>query len=121
MKQREFIMFAAQRGNFSVRIMRLAFEAITTAISDLLLSGEALNFRDFGKFTLEVRKARTAQDINRGKTMILPPSYIIKFTPCKRVRDTLAKMHVPEEYEYEYDDKVRRKSDIYAENDRSRL
>lgn len=121
MKQREFIDFAAKRGNFSKRIMRLAFEAITTSIADLLMAGETLNFRDFGKFTLEVRKARTAQDINKGKTMILPPSYVVKFTPSKRMRDVLAKMHVPEEYEYEYDDKVRRKTEIYEQSDRDRL
>lgn len=114
MNQSKFIEFAAQRGNFSKRLMRMAFDAISSSLVDILISGEEVMFRGFGKFTLEVRGARTAQDIHRGKLIILPPQYVIKFTPSKDVREKLTAMHVPESYEEEYDDKVARKGVTYG-------
>lgn len=60
-------------------------------INSELLSGGKVIFRGLGTFYSELRKERTARDIRKGKTIIIPERYVVRFKPSIALADGLAK------------------------------
>ena len=60
-------------------------------ITEALVAGEHIEFRDFGAFDVKLRKARTGR--NPGKpddTVLIPPRKVVKFKPGKKMRQLVA-------------------------------
>lgn len=54
-----------------------------------LISGEAVNFRKFGTFYLKHRASKTARNIAKNTTMIIPAHNIAAFKPSKEFADAI--------------------------------
>lgn len=58
-------------------------------IKDSLISGESVNFRNFGTFYLKHRAAKTARNIAKNTTMIIPEHNIAAFKPAKEFAEAI--------------------------------
>lgn len=56
-------------------------------ITDALLAGKHVEFRDFGVFEITTRKARIGRNPNKPEDVVqIPERKIVKFKPGKRMR-----------------------------------
>jgi DNA-binding protein HU-beta len=60
-----------------------AVEAFMESVKDLLTEGSNVYFRGFGSFIVKRRAAKTARNISKNKTIIIPEHFIPSFKPAK--------------------------------------
>jgi nucleoid DNA-binding protein len=89
MDKEKLILALAGRTNQSREAAERALNAVLNIIIETLASGESVKIVGFGSFDMERRASRTARDIDAGKQMILPASYVPVFHPGKRLRDLI--------------------------------
>lgn len=58
-------------------------EQFMTVVKDSLSHGENVYLRGFGSFIVKKRAEKTARDINKNTTMIIPAHNIPAFKPAK--------------------------------------
>ena len=58
-------------------------EQFMTVVKDSLAHGENVYLRGFGSFIVKKRAEKTARDINKNTTMIIPAHNIPAFKPAK--------------------------------------
>lgn len=63
-------------------------------IKSSLISGEQVNFRKFGTFYLKHRAEKTARNIAKNTTMVIPPHNIAAFKPAKEFADAIVEADV---------------------------
>lgn len=66
-------------------------DAVLGAITKSLISGEDVTLKGFGSFVIKIAKAKTAQDMNNGKTIIIPEHKVVKFKPSIELKDGVSK------------------------------
>lgn len=60
-----------------------AVEAFMTSVMDSLASGENVYLRGFGSFNVKKRAQKTARNISKNTTIIIPEHNIPSFKPAK--------------------------------------
>lgn len=58
-------------------------EAFMETVKDSLVNNENVYLRGFGSFTVKKRAQKTARNISKNTTMIIPEHYIPAFKPSK--------------------------------------
>ena len=58
-------------------------EGMMAAIKESLVNDEAVYLRGFGSFILKKRAEKTARNISKNTTLIIPSHNIPAFKPCK--------------------------------------
>jgi len=66
-------------------------EQFMTVVKDSLAHGENVYFRGFGSFTVKQRAEKTARNISRNTTLIIPAHNIPAFKPASSFKDEVAK------------------------------
>ena len=61
-----------------------------TVIKDSLAHGENVYLRGFGSFIVKQRAEKTARDINKNTTLIVPAHNIPAFKPAKTFMEEVA-------------------------------
>lgn len=57
-------------------------------ITEALMRGETIEFRDFGVFGIALRKSRIGRNPNRPQeTVVIPERKVVKFKPGKKMRE----------------------------------
>ena len=69
------------------RDVELAVNCLLEQLITGLISGERIEIRDFGSFSLRHRQARIARNPKTGESVPLPPKVAIHFKPGKGLRD----------------------------------
>jgi Bacterial nucleoid DNA-binding protein len=69
--------------------VQLVIESAALLVRDAIIRGDRVVIAGFGSFTPTVRKAKTAQDIRRGKAIQLPARRGVKFRPSKFIKSAL--------------------------------
>ena len=69
------------------RDVELAVNAILERMSDALASGERIEIRGFGSFSLHFRPPRIARNPKTGEPVALPCKYAPHFKPGTELRD----------------------------------
>lgn len=64
-------------------------DAYAATIKSALINGESVNFRNFGTFYLKHRAAKTARNIAKNTTIIIPEHDIASFKPSKEFADAI--------------------------------
>ena len=85
---------AQQTGQAQVavkQIIQTLFDEIVTE----LVSGNRLEFRDFGIFEVVVRKARTGRNPKTGEKVAVPPKRVVTFKMGKVMKEKVAASGVP--------------------------
>ena len=58
-------------------------EGLMATVKDSLAKGEPVYLRGFGSFILKKRAAKTARNISKNTTLVIPAHDIPVFKPCK--------------------------------------
>ena len=66
-----------------------AVDAMFVQLADSMKQGGDVRIPDFGTFKVAQRKAREGRNPATGKTIQIPASKVPKFTPAKKLKDTL--------------------------------
>lgn len=66
-------------------------EKLMEVIKDSLAHGENVYLRGFGSFTVKKRAAKTARDISKNTTLIVPEHNIPAFKPANAFKKEVAK------------------------------
>ncbi len=68
-----------------------AVEAFMTSVIDALADGENVYLRGFGSFNVKKRAQKTARNISKNTTIIIPEHNIPAFKPAKTFISTMQK------------------------------
>ena len=66
-------------------------EAMMSVMKDTMSQGECIYLRGFGSFILKHRAQKTARNISKNQTIIVPAHDLPAFKPCKDFADMLKK------------------------------
>ncbi len=78
---------AEHQEQLSVKDIELSVKMILEYMSQILSSGERIEIRGFGSFSLHFREPRTGRNPKTGETVYLSGKYVPHFKPGKELRD----------------------------------
>lgn len=76
-----------QQEQLSVRDVELAVKAMLEHMTQVLASGERIEIRGFGSFSLHYRAPRLGRNPKTGESVELAGKYVPHFKPGKELRD----------------------------------
>jgi integration host factor subunit beta len=82
---------AAKQTQLSLKDVELAVKGVIEQMSDSLASGERIEIRGFGSFSLHYREPRLGRNPKTGDTVDLSGKYVPHFKPGKALRDRVNK------------------------------
>jgi integration host factor subunit beta len=88
----ELIEKIAQKQNhLQHKDIELSVKSVIEQMSDALSSGERIEIRGFGSFSLHFRPPRVGRNPKTGETVSLPGKYVPHFKPGKELRERVNK------------------------------
>lgn len=66
-----------------------ALEAMFEKISLTLEKGENVTIRNFGTFTIKIRKARKGVNPKTGEAIMIDKQRVVKFNSCKKLKQAV--------------------------------
>ncbi len=78
---------ARQQPHLALRDVELAVKCIIEQMSETLASGERIEIRGFGSFSLHHRPPRMGRNPKTGESVSLTEKYVPHFKPGKELRD----------------------------------
>lgn len=78
---------AQKQGQLAYKDVELAVNSILEYMAQTLASGERIEIRGFGSFSLHYRPARVGRNPKSGEPVSLPAKYVPHFKPGKELRD----------------------------------
>ena len=82
---------AAKQTQLSLKDVELAVKGVIEQMSDSLASGERIEIRGFGSFSLHYREPRLGRNPKTGDRVDLSGKYVPHFKPGKELRDRVNK------------------------------
>ena len=80
-------VLARKQPQLAYRDIELAVKTILEYMSASLSSGERIEIRGFGSFSLHFRPARSGRNPKSGEPVLLPAKYVPHFKPGKELRE----------------------------------
>lgn len=88
MTKSELIEFITEKQNqLPIKDVEMAVKLLLDHMSDILASGERIEIRGFGSFSLHYRAPRTGRNPKTGESVVLEGKYVPHFKPGKEMRD----------------------------------
>ena len=89
MTKSELIEYIAEKDGqqLPVKDIELAVKLVLGYMSDVLATGERIEIRGFGSFSLHYRDPRLGRNPKTGETVELDGKYVPHFKPGKEMRD----------------------------------
>lgn len=78
---------AEQQEQLSVKDVELAVKMVLEYMSQVLSTGERIEIRGFGSFSLHYREPRVGRNPKTGESVRLDGKYVPHFKPGKELRD----------------------------------
>lgn len=78
---------AASQAQLSLKDVELAVKTVLEHMSEALASGERIEIRGFGSFSLHYREPRRGRNPKTGDTVDLTGKYVPHFKPGKELRE----------------------------------
>ena len=92
MTKSELIEALAQKqSQLAYKDVELAVKEMLDHMAQTLASGERIEIRGFGSFSLHYRPPRTGRNPKTGDAVILAPKYVPHFKPGKELRERVNK------------------------------
>lgn len=82
MTKAEIVTEIAKQTGIEKAAVLSVVENLMSVIKDSLANGENVYLRGFGSFTVKKRAAKTARNISKNTTLIIPEHNIPVFKPC---------------------------------------
>jgi integration host factor subunit beta len=86
---------AAEQPQLVYRDVELAVKGLLERMADALASGERIEVRGFGSFSLHHRPCRTGRNPKTGASVEVPDKYVPHFKPGKELREKVDGAKVP--------------------------
>ena len=80
-------IIAAKQTQLSVKDVELAIKTLIDLMSDTLSSGQRIEIRGFGSFSLHYRAPRMGRNPKTGESVNLQAKHVPHFKPGKELRD----------------------------------
>ncbi len=80
-------LIASKQQHLPYRDVELAVKTVLERMSDALASGERIEIRGFGSFSLHHRPPRIGRNPKTGEPVALPGKYVPHFKPGKQMRE----------------------------------
>ncbi|MDD5277290.1 MAG: integration host factor subunit beta [Methylovulum sp.] len=78
---------ARQQPHLALKDVELAVKCIIEKMNQALSSGERIEIRGFGSFSLHLRPPRVGRNPKTGESVTLSKKYVPHFKPGKELRD----------------------------------
>ena len=88
-------LLARKQPQLAYRDIELAVKTILEYMSASLSSGERIEIRGFGSFSLHFRPARSGRNPKSGEPVSLPAKYVPHFKPGKELRERVNNRYNP--------------------------
>ena len=79
-------LLSAEQNQLGYRDVELAVKVILESLTNALSSGERIEVRGFGSFTLHHRQARVGRNPKTGNSVTVPDKHVPHFKPGKELR-----------------------------------
>ena len=79
-------LLSAEQNQLGYRDVELAVKVILESLTSALSSGERIEVRGFGSFTLHHRQARVGRNPKTGNSVTVPDKHVPHFKPGKELR-----------------------------------
>lgn len=79
-------LLSADQNQLGYRDVELAVKVILESLTSALSSGERIEVRGFGSFTLHHRRARVGRNPKTGNSVTVPDKHVPHFKPGKELR-----------------------------------
>lgn len=89
MTKADLVTEIAKRTGLEKTLTQVVVEELMSVIKEHLTAGENIYLRGFGTFEIIERKEKTARNITKGETLIVPAHKIPKFKPAKEFKDSI--------------------------------
>ena len=89
MTKLEIIKSVAKQTGVDKETVSRVIDMYVETVKDSLIRGENVNFRNFGTFYLKHRAAKTARNIAKNTTMIIPEHNIAAFKTARELADAI--------------------------------
>jgi integration host factor subunit beta len=80
-------LLAAEQPQLVYRDVELAVKGLLERMTDALSSGERIEVRGFGSFSLHHRPSRVGRNPKTGTAVMVPDKYVPHFKPGKELRE----------------------------------
>ncbi|MGZ8135921.1 MAG: integration host factor subunit beta [Methylococcaceae bacterium] len=80
-------VLARQQPHLALKDVELAVKCIIEKMNQALSSGERIEIRGFGSFSLHLRPPRLGRNPKTGESVALSKKYVPHFKPGKELRD----------------------------------
>jgi integration host factor subunit beta len=80
-------LIAEKQTQLPIKDVELAVKTIIEQMSQMLASGERIEIRGFGSFSLHYREPRQGRNPKTGETVQLAGKYVPHFKPGKEMRE----------------------------------
>lgn len=97
MIKKELITNVSLKTGIQRREVTAVLEEVINQINDCLINRETVTLRGFGTFFCSVRNKRTARDIHKNITIVIPERYAVKFRPSISIAEILSSKKVTPE------------------------
>ncbi len=91
MTKAEIVTEIAKQTGIEKAAVLSVVENLMSVIKDSLANGENVYLRGFGSFTVKKRAAKTARNISKNTTLIIPEHNIPAFKPANSFKEEVAK------------------------------
>jgi len=92
-------LLAAEQDHLAYKDVELAVRCLLEQMSNALASGERIEIRGFGSFSLHYRPARIGRNPKTGDSVALAGKHVPHFKPGKELRDRVNLAFLDEESE----------------------
>ena len=91
MKSELIERIARKQSHLAYKDIELAVKSLLDQMSNSLASGERIEIRGFGSFSLHFRPPRTGRNPKTGESVLLPGKHVPHFKPGKELRERVNK------------------------------
>ncbi|MEE9357109.1 integration host factor subunit beta [Candidatus Vondammii sp. HM_W22] len=89
-------VIAKEQSHLAYRDIELAVKCMLEQMSQTLSSGERIEIRGFGSFSLHYRPPRQGRNPKTGSSVVLSGKHVPHFKPGKELRDRVNSANRPE-------------------------
>ena len=89
MNKQDIIKQLASTTRLTAAEATIAVDHVLDIMANAFRRGENIELRNFGRFKTVMRKEKSAQDMNRGTTIIIPARRVIKFELSKTLKEEI--------------------------------
>lgn len=86
-------LLAKRQAQLAYKDVELAVKTILEHMAQTLSSGERIEIRGFGSFSLHYRPPRVGRNPKSGEPVSLPAKYVPHFKPGKQLRERVDRSH----------------------------